>query len=504
MRSAVRFAAWMPAIRATPSTSPFGSACFFSSRIVPARQSSRPRAVARRKTISLRPTSTIRAVPFPSRWLNFFFVVMNRSGGKDTPRPPRRKPRRPGRNSDQPVRRRQARDVAGTSPRQRARLHPALAESGPHRPPGLAAVHRLLQRLGEQDRNNRARLAPQQARQRDPHEKMEADEMGERVAGQPENQPPRRAPENKRLARADVDLAEMNLRPERPEKLRGEIVLAPARAARNQDQVAGLRFFRRRSSIIVSSRSGAWTWIVSPPHSRQRAEIRNALLLRICPAPSGWPGGTISSPVVRCRMRGARDTSTEAFPAEARTATAAALSARPGSSRISPARASSPRCRTCRASLRLRWRMPGRFRLHVLLHDHPQSRPRQARTGENADRLAPLQLRVNRLPGANLPDDAPRFALVVQPDRVAVHGGTVERRHVLRRGDRLAQDPPVRPLQRHRLRRQRPGPTANLFPGLCDRDHATRFQIGTSRLSSSMNSCRKRKPSRRWRDWTPT
>ena len=69
---AVCFAAWIPATRATASTSPFDSACLFNSRIVPAAQTSTASAVATRATTGLLPTSTIRASPFASTCDNFF------------------------------------------------------------------------------------------------------------------------------------------------------------------------------------------------------------------------------------------------------------------------------------------------------------------------------------------------------------------------------------------------------------------------------------------------
>src|SRR5260221_4599100 len=75
INSEVRFAAWIPAMRATPSTSPFfafpastraSDAGFM--RIVPA-------AVATRWVSGLAPTSTIFAAPRSSKWVSFSFII---------------------------------------------------------------------------------------------------------------------------------------------------------------------------------------------------------------------------------------------------------------------------------------------------------------------------------------------------------------------------------------------------------------------------------------------
>src|SRR6188472_738895 len=62
--SPVRFAAWIPAIRATVSASPFGSVR--SRAAVDASMATRPRATARRRETGLAPTSTIRTSPVAS------------------------------------------------------------------------------------------------------------------------------------------------------------------------------------------------------------------------------------------------------------------------------------------------------------------------------------------------------------------------------------------------------------------------------------------------------
>ena len=70
MISEVRLAAWIPAIRATPSTSPLP--------IVPARTAlavaisitTMPLAIATRSVSGLAPTSTMRAAPAASKWVS--------------------------------------------------------------------------------------------------------------------------------------------------------------------------------------------------------------------------------------------------------------------------------------------------------------------------------------------------------------------------------------------------------------------------------------------------
>ena len=64
MRSLVRFAAWIAAIRATASASPFGKVR--SRSAVAGAMPTRPRATARRRESGLPPTSTIRTSPVAS------------------------------------------------------------------------------------------------------------------------------------------------------------------------------------------------------------------------------------------------------------------------------------------------------------------------------------------------------------------------------------------------------------------------------------------------------
>ena len=66
-RSGVRLAAWMPAIRATASTSPFGTVPSRSAATTSAEQRTNPRAVAARTVGCLAVTSTMRAWPASSR-----------------------------------------------------------------------------------------------------------------------------------------------------------------------------------------------------------------------------------------------------------------------------------------------------------------------------------------------------------------------------------------------------------------------------------------------------
>src|SRR5690606_20219605 len=69
MRSAARLAAWIPATRATESTSPLLTAPRATSEVVSGCMCTRARATARRWLGSLGVTSTIRARPSGSRWV---------------------------------------------------------------------------------------------------------------------------------------------------------------------------------------------------------------------------------------------------------------------------------------------------------------------------------------------------------------------------------------------------------------------------------------------------
>src|SRR5918996_1453505 len=70
IRSGVRLAAWMPATRATASTSPLLMAPRATSDVVSGRMCTRPRTTARRCVASFGVTSTIRALPSGSRWVS--------------------------------------------------------------------------------------------------------------------------------------------------------------------------------------------------------------------------------------------------------------------------------------------------------------------------------------------------------------------------------------------------------------------------------------------------
>src|SRR5436190_1942044 len=73
IKAPVCLAAWMPATRATPSTSPFGASPAATAAAVWGAIRTNARATARRLVTSLPDTSTIRAAPDSSRWV--------RSGG---------------------------------------------------------------------------------------------------------------------------------------------------------------------------------------------------------------------------------------------------------------------------------------------------------------------------------------------------------------------------------------------------------------------------------------
>src|SRR6202034_3003885 len=70
IRSGVRFAPVIPAIRATASASPLGTVPSRSAATAAADSSTRPEAVAVRTVTSLAETSTIRARPASSRWVS--------------------------------------------------------------------------------------------------------------------------------------------------------------------------------------------------------------------------------------------------------------------------------------------------------------------------------------------------------------------------------------------------------------------------------------------------
>ena len=70
MISDVRLAAWIAAIRATPSTSPFPIVPARTARAVAISITTTPLATAIRSVSGLVPTSTIRAPPASSKWLS--------------------------------------------------------------------------------------------------------------------------------------------------------------------------------------------------------------------------------------------------------------------------------------------------------------------------------------------------------------------------------------------------------------------------------------------------
>src|SRR4051812_49585188 len=69
MSSAVRLAAWMPARRAVPRTSPLGASPAATTAAVAGLMRTTARATARRVVAGLAPTSTIEARPSASRWV---------------------------------------------------------------------------------------------------------------------------------------------------------------------------------------------------------------------------------------------------------------------------------------------------------------------------------------------------------------------------------------------------------------------------------------------------
>src|ERR1700754_3595117 len=68
MRSGVRLAPMIPAIRATASASPFGTPLPRSSSITSGVVTTRPDATAKRELTGLAETSTMRAAPVSSTW----------------------------------------------------------------------------------------------------------------------------------------------------------------------------------------------------------------------------------------------------------------------------------------------------------------------------------------------------------------------------------------------------------------------------------------------------
>src|SRR5438105_5144318 len=71
MRSAVRFAAWMAARRATPSTSPLAARPPLTSATLAGRMRMRPEATAMRCVCAFSPTSTMSPAPCRSKWVSF-------------------------------------------------------------------------------------------------------------------------------------------------------------------------------------------------------------------------------------------------------------------------------------------------------------------------------------------------------------------------------------------------------------------------------------------------
>src|SRR6516225_597032 len=71
MSSCVRLAAWMPAMRAAPSTSPFLALPLRTSASVFGAMITRPSATATRSVAAFAETSTMRASPLRLRWVSF-------------------------------------------------------------------------------------------------------------------------------------------------------------------------------------------------------------------------------------------------------------------------------------------------------------------------------------------------------------------------------------------------------------------------------------------------
>src|SRR5262245_16606158 len=79
MVSAVRFAAWIPATRATASTSPLVTSRLATATVVSGRMKTLHRAVARRWDGSFGVTSTMRARPNGSRWVKVWSDTAGKS-----------------------------------------------------------------------------------------------------------------------------------------------------------------------------------------------------------------------------------------------------------------------------------------------------------------------------------------------------------------------------------------------------------------------------------------
>ena len=76
MSSLVRLVAMMPAMRATPSTSPFFTVPLSTAANASAFMVMRPWAVASRKVTAFSLTSTITALPEASKWVNLLSVIV--------------------------------------------------------------------------------------------------------------------------------------------------------------------------------------------------------------------------------------------------------------------------------------------------------------------------------------------------------------------------------------------------------------------------------------------
>ena len=86
MVSAVRLDAWMPATRATASTSPLVTSRLATAMVVSGFMNTLQRATARRWVASFGVTSTMRARPSGSRWVNAWSDTTRESTRLDAPR----------------------------------------------------------------------------------------------------------------------------------------------------------------------------------------------------------------------------------------------------------------------------------------------------------------------------------------------------------------------------------------------------------------------------------
>src|SRR3954453_14973046 len=242
-RSGVRFAAMIPAIRATESASPLGSAPSRSSRTTSALTTTRPRAVAVRTATSLPDTSTMRASP------RSFKCVKSVTPGLDSTLSPFEQHGRDDRacfqlrlrfrHNHERVGAGQRGDQVRTAAADRTDDVLTLLDRDPRA--GIRALARRRRpRLGEPRTHRRPvqRLDAEHPSQRRPHEHFERHVGTHRVARQPEERRLVRTDDTEALRHPGLHghLLELHLA-DATERLLDDVVGTDADAATGDDEV---------------------------------------------------------------------------------------------------------------------------------------------------------------------------------------------------------------------------------------------------------------------------